>query len=143
MCFIHVLHVLNMPMDASLACWALFPFSFSHFSISFFLFSSLFLIAPSHFFFSPQILFFPSHLFSFILLSRSSFSFLLLLLISPSNISLSFLVDQLANPDTFFCRSVNKICVHSNYSYITFKQLEYPTTSQIKDNFRGLYFYEF
>ena len=23
MCFIHVLHVLNMPMDASLACWAL------------------------------------------------------------------------------------------------------------------------
>ena len=24
MCFIHVLHVLNMPMDASLACWALF-----------------------------------------------------------------------------------------------------------------------
>ena len=24
MCFIHVLYVLNMPMDASLACWALF-----------------------------------------------------------------------------------------------------------------------
>merc|ERR1719193_2995214 len=24
MCFIHVLHVLYMPMDASLACWALF-----------------------------------------------------------------------------------------------------------------------
>merc|ERR1719289_506338 len=28
MCFIHVLHVLYMPMDASLACWALFCFVF-------------------------------------------------------------------------------------------------------------------
>ena len=26
MCFIHVVHVLNMPMDASLACWALFNY---------------------------------------------------------------------------------------------------------------------
>ena len=29
MCFIHVLHVLNMPMDASLACWALFYIQWS------------------------------------------------------------------------------------------------------------------
>ena len=33
MCFIHVLLVLYMPMDASLACWALFSLFFLSFVI--------------------------------------------------------------------------------------------------------------
>ena len=46
------------------------------------------------------------------------------------------MTQKLALPDIFFCCSVTKICVHS---CITSKQikLEYPTTSQIEDNFKG------
>ena len=46
------------------------------------------------------------------------------------------MTQKLALPDTFFCCSVTKICVHS---YITSKRikLECPTTSQMEDNFKA------